>query len=221
MAKTNPTEDAQGKTMSEEHRKALVLGKAQATIVRDYLEALARANKPKTGRLSAEKLKTKLADVTKQIETETDPLKRLSLFKDQRNYGDQLIERQAETMPPELEQAFIDVASDYAERLGYQYSDFRELGVPAAVLRDAGFTMTHSPHDVDELLDVSTNGDTPSVHRTRYSEAAKRKAVQMVRLRESSATSHWAAVRSVAAELGGPAPETVHGWWKQAEAAKQ
>ncbi len=42
----------------------------------------------------------------------------------------------------ELENGFEKVAKGYAERKGITYSAFRQIGVPAAVLKKAGISRT-------------------------------------------------------------------------------
>ena len=41
-----------------------------------------------------------------------------------------------------LEEAFVGAASEYSDRKGISYSAWRELGVPAAVLKRAGVKRT-------------------------------------------------------------------------------
>lgn len=233
MAKKTTT-DRRQITLSNERKEAMAIGRAQTQIVRDYIGAIARQEASKNrGRLNPEKLKGRILEAAQLFQTETDPIRKLDLLKKQREWTEKLQQWRDTEITPELEQAFIDVAADYADRNGYSYTDFRALGVTAAVLRQAGIPLEYGPgtFDVVELFDdegdeggdESNNGTkrykSPAKSR-RYASDYRRRAVAMVREQEQIANSHWGACQAVADELNGPRPETVHQWWKKAEAAK-
>ena len=104
--------------------------------MRDYLDAL-RANKPKRGRKrTPDSIKKRLATIDEQLES-ADPLGELRLIQERRDLADEL-----ETMGDEvdlgtIEDAFVKVAASYSARQGISYASWREVGVPAAVLKRA------------------------------------------------------------------------------------
>jgi hypothetical protein len=122
--------------MSVEHKAALAQGRSEGRAVREYLDAL-RANKPKRGRKrTPDSIKKRLATIDEQLES-ADPLGELRLIQERRDLADEL-----ETMADEvdlgtIEDAFVKVAASYSARQGISYASWREVGVPAAVLKRA------------------------------------------------------------------------------------
>jgi len=125
--------------MSDSHKAALAQGRAEGRAVRDYLDAL-RANKPRRGRKrTPDSVKRRL----KAIDTElaaADALGELRLVQERRD-----LQTELETMDNgvdigALEQAFVDVAGSYSGRQGISYASWREVGVPASVLKRAGIS---------------------------------------------------------------------------------
>lgn len=123
--------------MTAEHKEALAQGREQGRDIRAYLDALER-NKPKRGR------KRTPASITKRLATidatlaDADPLKRLQMVQERIDLHDEL-ERLTNTPDiSALEKAFIKSAGAYSTRKNISYAAWRELGVPAAVLRSAG-----------------------------------------------------------------------------------
>ena len=129
------------RAMSEEHKKALAKGRAEGKAVRDYLAALEAEKKPGR-RVSLEELEQRLNTTREQIETEPDPAKRLDLIQKRLDIEERLNEQGEEVDLAKLEKEFVKVAKDYAERKGITYTAFRETGVPAAVLKEAGIPRT-------------------------------------------------------------------------------
>ncbi len=123
--------------MSAEHKDALAIGRRQSRVVRDYLEAL-DAHKPKRGRKrTADTVSARLETVAGLLAT-AEALTRLLLMQEQRD-----LQAELETMSDgfdisSLEAEFIEVAASYSEVKGISYGVWREMGVSAAVLRDAG-----------------------------------------------------------------------------------
>lgn len=126
--------------MSEEHKAALAQGRRESRLIKRYLEALA-AKRP--GRpVTAESLKAKIERLEGRIATESDPLKKLSLIQE-KIAAEERLESIDETLDMvALERDFVEVAKSYSERKGISYSAWRELGVPAEVLRRAGIPRT-------------------------------------------------------------------------------
>ncbi len=123
--------------MSDTHKAALADGRTQGAAVRKYLEAL-RANKPRRGRKrTADSVNNRLAAIDEELAT-ADPLTELRLVQERRNLEAELATMDSGVDLAELEQAFIGVAAAYSERQGISYASWRDVGVPAAVLRSAG-----------------------------------------------------------------------------------
>lgn len=127
--------------MSEEHKAALAEGRRQGRDVREYLNALERG-KRRGRRLSRQELENRVAGLRDRISGEPDPAKRLELVQQRLDYEDRLA---AETDEPDMESlvaAFVASARPYSERKGITWTAWRELGVPAAVLKRAGVPRT-------------------------------------------------------------------------------
>lgn len=129
--------------MTEEHKKALAKGRRQAKAVRDYLNALARDNRG--GRMDREKLESKLQEVQERIAEEDDRATRVELHQRRIDLEEQLEELEETADMEELEQGFVDAVREYSARKGISYMAWREEGVPAAVLREAGLKRSYSP----------------------------------------------------------------------------
>lgn len=124
--------------MSAEHKQALAMGREQGTAVRRYLEAIER-HKPKRGRKRApESIERRLLQVKRDIII-ADPMTRLTLAQERID-----LERELEQLAlggfdlGALEEQFIKVAADYGRRKGITYAAWREVGVSASVLTQAG-----------------------------------------------------------------------------------
>ncbi len=129
------------KQMSEEHKKALAKGRAQSKAVRDYLEALEQESRP--GRkLDRDELEERIHKIQAQIDEEENPAKRVELIQKRLDYEGRLVEIQDAPDTDALEAEFVDAAKEYSERKGITYTAWREAGVPAAVLRQAGVPRT-------------------------------------------------------------------------------
>ncbi|MEM9131840.1 MAG: hypothetical protein AAGE88_05835 [Actinomycetota bacterium] len=125
--------------MSSDHKEALAVGRAEGRAIRAYLEAL-ESNRPKRGRKrTKESIKARLETLAEQLET-ADPLKRLQLAQEELDLSEELERMDQGTDLNELEDEFVKVAKSYASRKGISYAAFREVGVPAAVLKEAGIS---------------------------------------------------------------------------------
>jgi hypothetical protein len=123
------------RTMSDEHKQAIADARRQNQAVRDYLNAL-------TAKPAERRPTTTPEQVQAQIEAEADPVKRLELIQRRLDVEDRLADEQDQPDLETLEAAFVAVAADYASRKGITYSAFRELGVPASALKQAGIART-------------------------------------------------------------------------------
>jgi len=123
--------------MSDDHKAALAKGRAEGRAVRDYLDAL-RANKSKRGRKrTPDSIKKRLESIDQQLDS-ADALSELRLIQERRDLTDELATMGTGVDLGSLESSFADVASSYGQRHGITYASWREVGVPAAVLKRAG-----------------------------------------------------------------------------------
>lgn len=145
MPEKKTAKKATGKTstrkMSDEHKQALAKGRAQGKAVREYLAALDQSSKPGR-RVSKDELEKRLAETQEKVASEGDPAKRLDLIQKRIDIEERLAEQHEEVDLGQLEKDFVGAAKEYAQRKGISYSAFREAGVPAAVLKQAGIART-------------------------------------------------------------------------------
>lgn len=124
--------------MSEDHKAQLALGREQSRVVRNYLEAL-RLNAPKRGRKrSPLTVKAQLERVETQLANGAEPLRKLHLMADRDRLVRELQAMEEKPDLSEIEREFVQVARAYSTRKGITYAAWRALGVPAAILRQAG-----------------------------------------------------------------------------------
>lgn len=135
--KKQPAKRTAKRTMSADHKAKLAQGRNEARVVSKYLEALA-AGKGKRGRKrTPESINMQIVRIDKEL-ADAAPIRRLELT--QKRY-DLEAERQRLLSRVDLsglEKDFTKIAKSYAARNGIGYSAFRELGVPAEVLKRAG-----------------------------------------------------------------------------------
>lgn len=125
--------------MSEDHKEALAIGRAQGRSVRAYLEAL-ESSRPKRGRKrTKESIGSRLEKIDEELDS-ADALKRLQLIQERLDLSNELENMDNGVDLAQLEAEFTKVAKPYASRKGISYSAFRQLGVPAAVLKKAGIS---------------------------------------------------------------------------------
>ena len=129
--------------VSEEAKAARAAGQAQGRTVSRYLNALDQT-KPKRGRQrSAEKMQARVAELPNEI-AQAKPLKRVHLIQELMDLEAEL-EKEEETVDISgVEAEFTAIAADYSERKGISYAAWREVGVPANVLKAAGIARTRS-----------------------------------------------------------------------------
>jgi hypothetical protein len=124
--------------MSDDHKAALAIGREQGRAVRSYLAAL-ESSAPKRGRKrTPESIATRLSAIESELPG-ADPLRRIAMVQERL---DLKAEREAMEHPVDisaLEAGFVAVAKAYSERKGISTVAWREVGVPASVLKSAGF----------------------------------------------------------------------------------
>ncbi len=125
--------------MSADHKAALAKGRTQANAVRAYLDAL-ESHRPKRGRKrTPESIQKRLAVIDEQYQL-AGSLSALQLLQERKN-----LEAELATLTAgdgfdmtNLRKGFVKNAKAYGAAKGIAYATWREIGVPADVLRDAG-----------------------------------------------------------------------------------
>jgi hypothetical protein len=145
MARSKSTAEAPatkpGRSMTAEHKAALAQGRLEGRVVRDYLDAL-RAAKPRRGRKrTADTIKKRL-EVVDVLLVDASPIDELRLVQERRDLTEELTTVGTGVDLGALEGAFVQIAANYGARQGISYSSWREIGVPAAVLKQAGIART-------------------------------------------------------------------------------
>lgn len=127
------------KAMSDAHKAALAVGRDESRSVRRYLEAL-EAQRPRPGRKrTAETIQRQLDETIAEL-NEATALERVHLLQrriDLEREREQ-ISQQSDVNLDELEAGFIEALPGYSARKHISYAAWREVGVPARVLRAAG-----------------------------------------------------------------------------------
>ena len=127
--------------MSAEHKAALAKGRAQGRAVREYLAALEQEKKP--GRkLDKPTIEARIKEVQERMDAEPDPAKRVDLIQRRLDLEERLVNLQEEPDLAALEKDFVKAAAEYSDRKGISYSAWREAGVPASALKQAGIRRT-------------------------------------------------------------------------------
>ena len=131
--------DKPKRTMSDDHKEALELGRQWGRVIGDYLDAVA-AHKPKRGRKrTPESVQRQMEEVDATIGAATGTA-RVELVQRKRDLEVELAGLSAQVDIAELEAGFVKYAKDYSARKKISYAAFREVGVPAEVLDKAGIT---------------------------------------------------------------------------------
>ncbi len=122
--------------MSDAHKAALAEGRRQGRAIRAYLAALGerRPGRPVT----AESVRAKLDRIERSLEKESDPLARVELIQARKDAEEKAAAVEAQVDLATLEEGFVANAEAYSQRKGVSYRAWREVGVPAVVLKRAG-----------------------------------------------------------------------------------
>jgi hypothetical protein len=128
------------KTMTAEHKAAMKAGRDQGRAVKSYLDALDQ-HRPRRGRQrTPDTIRRRLAAIEQAI-ADASSLRRLQLTQERRDLQAELESKSAPTIDlSALEAGFARSAKAYGESKGIAYATWRELGVPADVLKQAGIT---------------------------------------------------------------------------------
>lgn len=126
--------------MSDEHKAALAQGRRESRAIKAYLEAL-KSRRP--GRpVTPESVRKRIEAIDERLNQEDDPLKQLELRQERIDAEATLKEVESKEDLEDLERGFIDAAKSYSERKGISYTAWRQVGVPARVLKEAGIPRT-------------------------------------------------------------------------------
>ena len=127
------------RTMTAQHKAALAEGRSEGRAVKIYLEAL-QQNRPKRGRRrTPDSIKKRLAAID-QTYADVSALQQLQLAQERMDLQRELETLGNKTDLSALEGDFVKTAKKYSERKGISYAAWRELGVPADVLKKAGIS---------------------------------------------------------------------------------
>jgi len=125
--------------MTDEHKAALAKGRMEGRIVREYLEGL-RATKPKRGRKrTPETIRKRLEAVDVELAS-ASPLDELLLVQERRDLEAELAAKSNSIDMDALEAAFVDVAKSYSDSKSISYASWRDVGVSASTLKQAGIS---------------------------------------------------------------------------------
>ncbi|MGI9605914.1 MAG: hypothetical protein ACR2P0_07215 [Acidimicrobiales bacterium] len=123
--------------MDAAHKAKLAQGRTDARAVKAYLEFL-ESNKPKRGRRrTADSINKRLSAIDEEMDVGS-ALARLNLIQERADLEVELAEMGTKVDGSELEAAFVEAGARYAASKGIRASSFRQMGVSAATLRQAG-----------------------------------------------------------------------------------
>lgn len=128
------------KRMSAERKEALAEGRRRGRAVRAYLVSLERGG---DARSDAADLQGKLEEVSALVDSEQDPARRVEHIQRRMDLEAALEAAGSGEDHGQLEAAFIEVAAAHSEAKALTWPAWREVGVPASVLREAGVPRVH------------------------------------------------------------------------------
>lgn len=117
----------------------MAAGRSEGRAVKNYLEALEQ-HRPKRGRKrTPESINARLDKIDDEL-VAADPVTRLNLIQERLDLKDELKRMERAVDLTEVEKEFVAAAKPYSERRGISYQAWREIGVPASVLKEAGIS---------------------------------------------------------------------------------
>ena len=129
--------------MTRQHTAALARGRREARAVRAYLEAL------REERSGPDPVRVRREERARELRTRIDraerAAERVELLREWLEIERELADLESGPDLETLEAEFIEVARSFSERKAISYPAWREVGVPARVLREAGITRTRRP----------------------------------------------------------------------------
>ena len=137
MNQSDAGAERKAREVTPEHKAAMIQGRTETRVVRQYLEALEGVRQSGGRRRSKETLEKKLSAVQQELES-ADSVGRLHLVQERIDLQKAVDAAEQNVDIGELESAFVSIAASYSERKGISYQAWREVGVDARVLRSAG-----------------------------------------------------------------------------------
>jgi hypothetical protein len=128
------------KSLTPQHKQAMAAGRKEGQAIKAYLDALEQ-HRPRRGRRrTTASIQKRLVTIDAEL-AGASSLKRLQLIQERRDLQIEL-DGMGNSAPDlsELIDGFVNVAKPYSERKGISYGTWRELGVPADILKRAGIT---------------------------------------------------------------------------------
>lgn len=126
------------KPLSDEHRAALSRGRVEGAAVRRYLETISSDG---GRRRSPDAIKAQLEKLNEELHSsELDVMRRLHALQRRRDLERDLAVASQNEDLESVEAAFVEHAANFSARHKLDYSTWREIGVPAGLLRKAGIT---------------------------------------------------------------------------------
>ncbi len=126
--------------MTQEHKEALARGRKEARAIKAYLKTVDTRYQGRP--VTRESLEKRLEKTNRRIEDSDDPLKTVDLIQTRLDIELALSRVEDVESTERLEAKFVKYAASYSERKGVSYTAWRQFGVPAAVLRNAGVPET-------------------------------------------------------------------------------
>jgi hypothetical protein len=127
------------RTMSAQHKAALAEGRNEGRAVKNYLEAL-QQNRPRRGRRRTPESVSKRRGGIDAAYADSSALQQLQLVQERMDLQKELEAMGTKVDLSALEGAFVKTAAKYAQRKHISYAAWRELGVPADILKKAGIS---------------------------------------------------------------------------------
>lgn len=124
--------------MTDAHKQALARGREHGRAVRNYLEWL-ESQAPRRGR-KRDTSPERLAELDDQIAEATSPLQRLQLVQLRHDLEDAARDGEDPQEGERLRKQFVKSARAFSKAKGISYAAWREIGVPADALKEAGIT---------------------------------------------------------------------------------
>ena len=123
--------------MSPQHRQAIETARVENKAVGNYLKVLNENPVRRGPRRTPERIRARIGEINASVNS-ASPIKRVSLIQERRNLEQSLKAGQKTVDTSHLERDFVKYASAFSSRKGIGYGAWREMGVPASVLKQAG-----------------------------------------------------------------------------------
>ena len=122
--------------LTDEHKMAMVTGRAESKAVSEYLDSLKIASR-RGRRRTTESIATRLATIDEELAAASG-IAQLKLRQERIDLTAETAQLKNRQDADTLESAFVANARSFGTRHGIGYQAWRESGVSAAVLRKAG-----------------------------------------------------------------------------------